>query len=197
MKETPIIMSGDHPKKILDGIKTMTRRTWGLKAINTLPDNWIKAEYQGDAIWHFISDGLPAVIKCPYGQVGDRLWVKETWGAKGYGQSLPIEKEPMKHRLVFGKDTDWQCRRPSIHMPRWASRITLEITGLRVERVQRITAGDCTKEGIPYENGDYVTMKVFDKFRQLWDSLNAKRGYSWESNPWVLVIEFNVVGLDG
>lgn len=95
--------------------------------------------------------------------------------------------------------------RPSIHMPRWASRITLEITGVRVERLQDISEADAKAEGItvlPLQNvddpsawwqsspGENQARTPIASFRNLWDSINAKRGYSWESNPWVWVIEF-------
>jgi len=125
----------------------------------------------------------------PRYEVGDRLWVKEAY---------------LKD-IVTGEVWDYMAGRtnkhpyeglkyvPSIFMPRRASRIALEITKVRVERLQEVTAGDCTKEGIPYEDGDYITMRVFDKFHSLWDSLNAKRGYGWNFNPWVWVISFKRV----
>jgi hypothetical protein len=89
------------------------------------------------------------------------------------------------------------CRwRPSIHMPRWASRITLEIVNVRVERLQEITEEGAKAEGIEYERQARIYHryekygKIIGWFANLWDSHNAKRGYSWESNPWVFVIEF-------
>ncbi|KKK61125.1 hypothetical protein LCGC14_3017480 [marine sediment metagenome] len=79
-------------------------------------------------------------------------------------------------------------------MPRWASRINLEITGVRVERLQEITWQDCKAEGITLETDLFPTVnpesKYLDRFKRLWDFLNAKRGYGWSANPWVWVIEF-------
>jgi hypothetical protein len=91
--------------------------------------------------------------------------------------------------------------RPSIHMPRWASRINLEITGIRVERVQDITENDAQSEGVPsYEPDDFpvagATYGIYkDRFITLWNSINAKRGYGWDVNPWCWCIEFKKVTL--
>jgi len=214
-RETGIIMSGNHPKLILDGTKTMTRRTWGLEKINENPNAWfgVPENIEG-ALWRFHNyNGTSLIVKCPYGQVGYLLWVRETWGAKGYGRILPIDKATMQGRLIYGDDTDWQCNRPSIFMPRWASRITLEITSLRAERLQEISWDDLVKEGV----GDYRDSKY--NFTHLWDSLNAKpkphyvkgeiafyESYPWEDiqetrtyrgkpwyvhgNPWVWVMGY-------
>lgn len=89
---------------------------------------------------------------------------------------------------------DWTWN-PSIFMPRWASRITLEITDVRVERVQEITEEDARAEGFPGErwatgHGDYSEIAPSEQFRELWDKLNASRGFGWDANPWVWVIEF-------
>ena len=162
MKETGIIMSGDHPKLILDGTKTMTRRVIKPCSTATLFDG-------SQPEWVF------TMAKCPHGQVGDRLWVKETWWQDSDND-------------IYYK-ADWQTNprngkwKPSRFMPRWASRITLEITEVRVERVQEISAADCFKEGVEM-------YKPIQQFQSLWDSLNAKRGFGWEVNPWVWVIRF-------
>jgi len=138
-------------------------------------------------------------IRCPHGIVGDRLWVRETWmpeteqgiptGGTIYRAS-PNSPEP---------DGDVPLRwRPSIFMPRWASRITLEITGIRVERLQEITGRDVLAEGV--DNGkSNPTMGVRWEnmqrmaFEQVWNAINAKRGYGWAVNPWVWVIAFRRV----
>lgn len=212
MKETGIIMSSDHPLKCLDGTKTMTRRTWGLDYINKAPDLWI---YVGlfEGVAHFdtkvgcekAADLVYGIcknlqeIKCPYGQVGDRLWVRETWFNNSF---YPQDKENVLYRAdgEFHEQVEdylegrWS---PPRFMPRWASRILLEITGVRVERLQEITSWDIEREGLPYEiNRKDEAHEIEDSevaldwFQRVWDSLNAKRGYGWEANPWVWVISF-------
>ncbi len=200
MKETGIIMTGDHPRLILDGLKTMTRRTSGLEEINKNPDRWeyMRTNNDGRALfWVVADDPEPDIkkriklVKCPYGQVGDRLWVRETWK-----KLHPIMDSKVLYKadmMVPDLGKPWQ---PSIFMPRWASRITLEITGVRVERLQEISVDDAFSEGIeslmPYQRGDgpWNDLTAFAYFISLWDSINAKRGYSWSDNPWVWVIEF-------
>ena len=187
MKERPIIFSTDMVKAILEGRKTQTRRV-----IKPQPDrviNGVPFEYLG----HKYHDASDRAIRCPYGQVGDRLWVRETWATQksidrfspsyiGNAATVPLwyKADAVNGRSFIGLGK-W---RPSIFMPRWASRITLEITEVRVERLQEITFEDFKKEGIEMDGS-------WDgSFARLWDSLNAKRGYSWESNPWVWVISF-------
>jgi len=131
---------------------------------------------------------------------GDLIWVRETWwdrkdrfhksqdlNAIHYDADYWIPSEDISHI---------HCRRPSIFMPRWASRITLEITDVRVERVQEISSEDVIREGVYIipESGsrlleDFAWLPE-EKFRPVWDSINLKRGYGWEVNPWVWVIEF-------
>lgn len=231
-KETGIIMSGDHPAKILDDTKTMTRRTWGLKRVNTCPDDWEFIGLNASGLGEFCNryDGLGVRCKCPYGQVGDRLWVRETWRIEsfmggepllfGYKDGQAMEEntslsdtlnyeewyervciqsteeaqEAFKKGLVC-QDKEgyyrWDvgkspCRwRSSIFMPRWASRILLEITERRAERLQDISYEDAQAEGI---SGAFIEMRA--RFAGLWDSLNAKRGYGWDKNNWVWCISF-------
>ena len=110
----------------------------------------------------------------PYGRTGDRLWVRETWGHNPEGPGY-----------VYRSDGDFDMKfhgdrwRPSIHMPRWASRITLEVTGVRVERLQDINEEDALAEGVEHA------------FRSLWESINGPG--SWDANPWVWVVEFRRV----
>lgn len=162
------------------------------------------------------------IIKCPYGKRGDRLWVRETWRvgawdendcaiaidyrADGFARQewlyVPNEKDFEKLWIQSSLDADaktkytWEpgqspCRwRSSIFMPRWASRTTLEITNVRVERLHEITRADIRREGVRASSSHRPV--IFD-FTDLWDSINEKRGYSWESNPLVWVIEYNVL----
>jgi len=152
----------------------------------------------------------------PRWEVGDRLWVRETHIFEVSEDASPNahyneeqELYLIPHYKSDGEDisewTDFDTGdmggkwRPSIFMPRWASRITLEITDLRVERLQEITPEDCVEEGIisgvnvdgsTMEEEIIYEMDMIDRYKRLWDSLNAKRGYGWEVNPFVWVIEF-------
>ncbi len=215
MKETGIIMSGNHPKLVLDLLKTMTRRTKGLNKINEHPDDWT-VDLQGNiAAFRNIHTGEDVLIRCPYGQVGDRLWVREThkFTAFGFALNAFIEYKDGEQKdvttyikdgtIVYNQDHPNEHKwRPSIFMPRWASRITLEITEVRVERVQEISVEDCISEGYPFglipEGLNQVQIAIAKVsrrgwFSSLWDSLNAKRGFSWQVNSWVWPISFKVV----
>lgn len=189
MKQTPIIFSTKNMKAIMEGYKTMTRRV-----IKPQPECLPSGERIG---------GIP----CRYGKVGDSLWCKETHYRFGYwikngltktGRQKWTFKSENKEVRYFDNPPDevkpnsyrkqaWY-KRPAIFMPRWASRITLEITNTRVERVQDINEKDAIKEGIHSETGDHLIL-----FQRLWDIINTKRGFSWESNPWCWVIEFKRV----
>lgn len=214
MKETGIIMSGSHPVDILEGRKTQTRRVIKPNLEAKLCKNSDIVRYcntkHRDAymfeVWHPANENtpLPLMIRCPYGQVGDTLWVRETWAVDfTFDKTPPIDIA--KNEFIFYKyPPDVYSKsirgkwRPSIYMPRWASRILLEIVGIRVERLQEITYDDCYAEGISknlpniQKINDMVSQQVTPKtyFSELWDSLNAKRGYGWETNSWVWVIGF-------
>lgn len=144
--------------------------------------------------------------RCPHGQPGDRLWVRETWGAGwrdghgGYSALQPTGRQHERPDKVFYK-ADYpaddekdgkRCWRPSIFMPRWASRITLEIVSVRVERVQDISEVDCAAEGVGDEWTDIgPDAGLRDAFRDLWDYTNGKG--AWDRNDWCWCIEFKVV----
>jgi len=175
MKERPIIFSGEMVRAILDGKKTQTRRV-----IKLLPKSNEKIYTKC----------------CPYGKPGDRLWVRETFQADEIAMKYKIKEK------IFYKATmpnGLQHLRSSIYMPRWASRIDLEIAGIRIERIQDITPADALVEGIKYERhgkglGDACDeIRILQAFQKLWDSINAKRGYGWDRNPWVWIIEFKVI----
>ena len=151
-------------------------------------------------------------IKCPYGQPGDRLWVKETWAENDKGQLL-MKAQYTALREVLDLPSipiKWQS---SMFMPRKHSRILLEITEVRGERVQQINEVDIAKEGIDVTfhepgkwgidnpcatavvdlpNGHRIYSTARGCFMQLWDSLNAKRGYPWQGNWWVWPISFKL-----
>jgi len=170
MKERPILFSTEMVKAILDGRKTMTRRV-------------VKDPYK------YITIPRPS----PYGRVGDRLWVRETFVIDADG--MPDYRADCDSGVIA-----W---RPSIFMPRKLSRITLEITSVRVERLQEITEEDAIKEGAgpghilcspTIFNPETETPKDYRTgFSYLWDAINRKT-YPWESNPWVWVISFRLTG---
>lgn len=208
-KERPILFSAPMVRAILEGRKTQTRRV--IKPEPYLYENCapVLGEHRvlGTAwYWHYkpsIGVELNTAIKqgwCPYGSPGDHLWVREKhyqygkWvkagktikGREGYPDVAYIgEKEIPADRTAL----TWHIR-PSIHMPRWASRITLEITGIRVERVQEITIGDVIAEGYPKSRSIDSRPQPIPWFIELWNSINARRGFGWDKNPWVWVISF-------
>lgn len=190
MKESPILFNGDMVRAILAGQKTQTRRT-------VVPPTRTRGNHGSI---------------CPYGQPGDRLWVRERWAADMSFDDLPPRMLAPRGMPIYYHATA-QCMdykwRQSIHMPRWASRITLEITDVREERVQNITSDGAIAEGA-YEVrkvGDDIahatwTMDGLDwrydtpreAFAATWDSLYAARGLSWDVNPWVWVVTFKRAG---
>ncbi len=177
MKETGIIMSGNHPTLILDGRKTQTRRTNGLKEINQNPDDWLTSNHYVDKDWIFLlkSTGEPKWVKCPYGQVGDRLWVREA-----HAYICNPDPESDDGVVLYKASADevqlgiykW---RPSIHMHKWASRITKETALLRVERLRDISAADAQAEG-GYTVAEFI--QLFLKINHLPN----------DANPWNWVI---------
>lgn len=201
MKEHPILFSGLMVRAILAGSKTQTRRV-----VKPQPIRGAETYRPGDALMG--PQGEP--IACPYGQVGDRLWVRETFALPEAGKSA-IKRlgkiaiayradEGVKHGKLGQYAGKW---RPSIYMPRRASRLTLEITEIRVERLQEISDGDCYDEGAQEWAAAHPPRApngTVDKFnniklayRALWDSLNAKRGFGWDKNPFVWVVTFKRV----
>ncbi len=186
MRERPILFSGPMVKAILEGRKTMTRRV--IKPQSNVSD------------YRPIGVSEVGVKKaCPYGEPGDRLRVNETWATeKGYDKTspskLPKVNRPRIHYLADGPKPSWAGRtRSPRFMVKWASRITLEITGVRVERAQDITEADARAEGFKDVFDGKTFFPVGHFFKTTWDSLNAKRGYGWDANPWVWVIEFKRV----
>lgn len=197
MNEKPILFSTPMVRAILDGRKTMTRRVVKPQpqALIELNGGFHPTDDNGDFMpqsKHY-ADGkhfLRCVAKdfCPYGQPGDHLWVRETWAlSNGIYYYLANRESPIVEK--------WK---PSIFMPRCASRITLEITNVRVERLQDISAPDCVNEGIntqgPYDVAIYdeFSSHSIAQFAYLWDSISSKK-YPWASNPWVFAIEFKRV----
>jgi hypothetical protein len=230
VSEKPILFSTELVQAILDGRKTQTRRVITSDQLNDDPNYWESFGVQRAKDITFTpqpSPGLYALfgnkgdddwiepIKSPYGKPSDELWVRETWQALQHGSYKPFDCKPSEipeqYADVRYKADEGETQypwKPSIHMPRWASRIQLTVKDIRVERVQDMSVEDMEEECITghskpsallgkpnsyYQNGDGLKYNTpQEAFRQLWDSINADRGYSWESNPWVWVVEFEV-----
>jgi hypothetical protein len=215
VKERPILMSGPMVKAILEERKTQTRRVikhqppkeagLGL-TVNTYsePDYYQALFFRGPTVE---STGMGEPVKCPYGKPGDRLWVRETFSYVTKAKSEVYDKVrpdgcpvEMYHQADWQHDFDFPANwTPSIFMPRWASRITLEVTNVRVERLQDITEADAIAEGV-YTNEQAIEKlglppdtklsgSCVDKYRIVWESINGKK-YPWASNPWVWCISF-------
>lgn len=218
MKERGMIFNSEMVRAILDGRKTQTRRImkpqpepcprgghwWPSNAFKTMLH--VEDEMQnGKGGW----GGLVGDA-CPFGDVGDRIWVRETWAEAGasaqdlklYRANYPEHVPSIYENVPPAEEIRWT---PSIHMPRWASRILLEITDVRVERLNAISEEDAEAEGIDME-ALYDSQDCYDciadhnmtgrptvtgAFKYLWESIYGEEG--WKSNPWVWVIEFKRV----
>ena len=203
MKERPMLFSAPMVRAILDGRKTVTRRL--VKPSPHKVDGGVP--FADAPAWAQAEPGS-SVMRCPYGVRGTRLWVRETFCDNWY-----MDRGVIKYRADGELDSDMfdaGCTwRPSIHMPRWASRITLEVTGVLVERLQDISEKDAQAEGIERtedffgcpcwrvygepDGGDVVAPDdPIGSYRSLWESINGPG--SWEQNPFVWVINFRRVG---
>lgn len=194
MKEHPIIFSTQMVQVILQNKKTQTRRV--IKPQPTYP-YWC-------GIGHGWDDGHGYEIKCPY-EPGDILWVRETWQYKKYGD-YGYTADDFMYKADTG-ETWVRPWKPSIYMPRKAARMLLKVTNIRVERLQDITEKEAKAEGCSgvlcdcnhevyacencYNTGYVVTPK--QEFIYLWNDMYVKRGYGWDTNPYVWVIEFEKI----
>jgi len=219
VKERPILFSGAMVRALLAGTKTQTRRV-----VNPQP-RILAGEllcWNDDAL---TDDQMAA--RCPYGQPGDRLWVREAWRTADTLDSMSPSAiadkcldagyrkpwAPLQWESDGSKNKDWSGfgpgngvvvglgkLRPGIHMPRWASRITLDVTGVRVERLQDISDADAVAEGCAQNHNGYFwggphevsglkqMATARQAYRDLWESINGPE--SWAANPWVWVVEF-------
>ena len=205
MNERPILFSAPMVRAILEGRKTQTRRVvkdiiWdayeGPCRVRLTPE-----DLKGDDVRNDFHDGG---IRCPYGAPGDRLWVRETWYCDDYRvqqgpylkpDDMDIEEAREDGTLIYrasSGDHPYEAEQPiwspSIHMPRWASRIDLEVTGVRVERLQDISEADAEAEGCQNSLHLHGGRFANENFRWLWESINGDG--SWDANPWVWVVEF-------
>lgn len=254
VKERPIIFSGEMVKAILDGKKTMARRVIksdiGAYDHGHIIKQSSDKSREGSACFFNKPVGCMVtsskLVKCPYGKIGDHLWVREAYTVTGWNcddGSVYIKYLADGHEQYFDNETDemecaidslvasvckeldkrkvpmlndeaYDCsldrnkprNRSPMLMPRFASRILLEITDIRVERLNDISEADAVKEGLRIlpASGRYVvnpgdqhfggaSHDAVEVFSWLWDSLNTKKGYPWSSNPWVWVVEFKVI----
>ena len=204
MKEHPILFSAPMVRAILTGQKTQTRRVVKPQPAYVCSDWTFDAEPGDVVMYHWwpyrlresrgrnkraAGELTPVRIKCPYGQPGDMLWVRETWRLWDSKADSVIKGCLKEYDLDYLKtcyveyrattDHDEGPWRPSIYLPRWASRLILHVKDVRVERLQDISYEDAQAEGVDPS-----------RFAELWNTINAKRGFGWENNPWVWVVTF-------
>jgi hypothetical protein len=203
MNVKPIIFSGPMVRAILEGRKTQTRRVYKDQAAFEGKEEIVRR-------W----PNQKSVGYAP----GDILWVREQWRIPAMDDFYsPSEVAAMSMSIDAGYSSPWSAieycadgtranwnryygdpgrNRASMHMPRWASRITLEVTEVRVQRLQEISCADAIAEGIrPAANSHTIDCDTPDprhEFRDLWNSINAKRGFGWDANPWVAAVTFKV-----
>jgi hypothetical protein len=186
-------------RAILDGRKTMTRRVVKPQPL----EGYIRHAWYSPGVMGWTPDPDPAAlwqtVRSPYGKAGDRLWVKEAWRVgKGYDDAPGSAFT--SPTVWYEADGDLPLARVGRYrharfMPRWASRITLEVTGVRVERLQDISEEDARAEGAPCELAVLDSVRLGARashragFTRLWDSINGAG--SWDTNPWVWVVEFS------
>ncbi|HHT2831407.1 TPA: morphogenetic protein [Klebsiella aerogenes] len=203
MTERGMIFNGEMVRAILDSRKMQTRRiVKGTDGAVKFCKEW---DINGEEIFVVLGEkdhtGMNPVlgtISCPFGGVGDRIWVRETWARYNIDQ----DSHDMAYRATAPEDWPEGGRwRPSIHMPRWASRILLEITDVRVERLREISQSDAEAEGVEklkkgfwknYQPGwTEFQLTARGSFATLWKSIYGDE--SWYADPWVWVIEFKRV----
>lgn len=231
MKERPILFSAPMVRAILAGTKSQTRRVVKPQP----PDDKPRVAWYEPGVMGWAPTESPSLhwhrVRCPYGQPGDRLWVRETFYAFGrwvtqfnakkgrdewHFVDMTLESgkayiypasdsqpQPMGGKRHKGGVTPTWWKRPAIHMPRWASRITLEVTGVRVERLQDISEADAMAEGCTQNHNGYFwggphavsglkqMATATSAYRDLWEQINGPG--SWDTNPWVWCVEFKRV----
>ena len=210
MKEYPILMSGPLVRATIDGRKTVTRRPitippsaieWCQGAPDRIEPTMYVSGPGWAAVWEHSRGSTMIGIRCPFGVVGDRLWVRETWAQGCYPPGKPFRRAAIWYRA----DNTTRALRwaPSIHMPRWASRLTLEITGITAERVQDITDEQARAEGLEPKGVDWPILReraVPDPcrtyrggFALAWHAIyGADPVKGWAANPWTWAISYRV-----
>ena len=225
MADRPILFSGPLVRAIIDGRKTVTRRLAGLNEVNADPDAWKYVGFTIDSTVRRLVDrhhmrpvsrttAADSWLRCPYGLAGDTLWVRETWAAHWMYDDVPPRERKSRHpddNYWYRADPDgtegsWGCPAqgrgkwcPSIHMPRWASRLSLRVVSVRPERLQAITPDEIRCEGLlPHvecTSEAAADRDLVERWILLWDSINPAQPGA--SNPWVWRVEFKRVASEG
>lgn len=210
VKERPIIFGSPMIRALLDDKKTQTRRIVKPQPIKQHHIGYLS---RGAGVWkagyyvltHYAST-VSGPLACPYGQPGDRLWVRETHALR-LDVNVKSDPEKAKQYCLYRADEagnpademNWHDYggkwRSPIFMPREVSRITLEVVSVRVERLQEISEADARTEGVCESHLD-DGVSARPSFGRGWDSINARRGFGWNKNPWVFVVEFRRVTAD-
>lgn len=213
LKERPILFSAPMVRALLAGTKTQTRRVVklaSLKPSRSAPYEWELTECNGDVTCYTAAQLVEK--KCPYGRPGDRLWVREAFALAPACSDPDPDFEDDWHVVYRASESDPDAKwigedgiavspwKPSIHMPRWASRITLAITEVRVQRLHDLTEEEARAEGVERHDDDGVTYYgplnnghacARVEFERLWNEINGAD--SWVANPWVWAISFKRV----
>lgn len=194
MTDKPILFSGPMIRALLEGRKTQTRRVLKPQPVESF-----------STFSEYADAGIERRFLIPHAP-GWRLWVREAHYLTDDGESeyavFAADEASVKEHFTDMQATmashpsiDWSKHlrlRPSIHMPRWASRLTLIVTDVRVQRLQEISEADAIAEGMTFPHGMEWGCDPVDAFRTLWNSLNADRGFGWDANPWVSATTFTV-----
>lgn len=211
MKDTPILFTPDNARAVDREMKQQTRRLDGLEAVNLDPNAW-NLSHRQDNLWVFRYEsprpgdtGLLS-LSCPFGTVGDRLWVQEAYRFGANWDTYKPSAVPVGVDLTFERDAKngfWGKQRPSIFMPKWACRLWLDITDIRVQRLHDISVDDAIAEGIERVSGctapywawkDYTghgqLLSPIFSFQSLWESIH---GAAWDRNDWVWCLTFKKV----
>lgn len=214
MAERGMIFNAEMVRALLDGSKTQTRRIMKNQPAE-LPSSPVSITRIDTGFQWYANDGVSSVFTCPFGQPGDRIWVREAFRVMGCATDVARLVYKASERNSFTESTRTvpvaSCTKqpsqkwtPSIHMPRWASRLTLEITNVGVQRLQSISQNDAAREGLVrlpasgrycINQGDQyfggASHDAREVFSWLWSSIYGDD--SWQANPWVWVIEFKQV----
>ncbi|HEX7909151.1 MAG TPA: hypothetical protein VF534_13840 [Paraburkholderia sp.] len=233
MKEHPILFNREMILALHAGRKTQTRRIMNPQPVVS-DTGWHSLPHYSVSSESGFRHGAPFFGRCPYGAASDRLWVREAWRVTAKHDAIAPRDLPFERGMTIMYDAGgsrahdetgqyvnapdypptrptWAGKgRPSIHMPRVASRTTIEVMSVRVERLQNITEEDAKAEGVGRLNAspiiywrnyqthtlgpncdDYTCLSARESYQTLWDSINEARGFGWDTNPWVWVVEFS------